>query len=194
MSAIVCANLYIWFYTSGLGNGVFISLWKIVNLVPIHNKKKKKIKQLLKNYRPVSLLPICGKIFERLIYNRCFTKSIPGFTKSILSITHEIYDSFDERFEVRGVFLNISKAFDKVWHGSLIFKLPRNGILGKMLLVLRGIPETESGSIRLTIVLERCNCRCSPRFNIGTSSFLYKSIIYLKVLSLIRNFLLMILP
>ena len=33
-----------------------------------------------------------------------------------LAITHEIYKSFDEEFEVRGVFLDISKAFDKVWH------------------------------------------------------------------------------
>ena len=74
----MCKPLHM-IYTSGLGNGVFISLWKIVNLVPIHNKKKKKKQQqqqqqqqqLLKNYRPVSLLPICGKIFERLIYNRC---------------------------------------------------------------------------------------------------------------------------
>ena len=33
----------------------------------------------------------------------------------LLSITHEIYKSFDDGWEVRGVFLDISKAFDKVW-------------------------------------------------------------------------------
>ena len=33
---------------------------------------KKNDKQLVKNYRPISLLPICGKIFERLIYNKLF--------------------------------------------------------------------------------------------------------------------------
>ena len=41
----------------------------------------------------------------------------------LLAITHEIYKSFDDGFEVRGVFLDISKAFDKVWHEGLIFKL-----------------------------------------------------------------------
>ena len=38
-------------------------------MVPVH---KKGDKQVLRNYRPVSLLPICGKIFERLIYNNMF--------------------------------------------------------------------------------------------------------------------------
>ena len=38
-----------------------------------------------------------------------------------LSITHEIYSSFDDGFEVRSVFLDIYKAFDKVWHEGIIF-------------------------------------------------------------------------
>ena len=46
----------------------------------------------------------------------------------LLSITHEIYQSFDDNLEVRAVFLEISKAFDKVWHKGLIFKLKQNGI------------------------------------------------------------------
>ena len=45
----------------------------------------------------------------------------------LLSVTHEIYESFDNGFEVRGIFLDISKAFDKVWHKGLIFKLNQNG-------------------------------------------------------------------
>ena len=49
--------------------GVFPSVWKKGNIVPIH---KNGDKQNIKNYRPVSLLPICGKIFERLIFNEMF--------------------------------------------------------------------------------------------------------------------------
>ena len=41
----------------------------------------------------------------------------------LFSITNEIFQSPDEEFEVRGVFLDISKAFDKEWHKGLIFKL-----------------------------------------------------------------------
>ena len=49
-----------------LNTAKFPSKWKKGNVVPIH---KKDDKQNVKNYRPVSLLPICGKIFESLIYN-----------------------------------------------------------------------------------------------------------------------------
>ena len=49
--------------------GQFANEWKKANVVPVH---KKGDKQVLRNYRPVSLLPICGKIFERLIYNNLY--------------------------------------------------------------------------------------------------------------------------
>ena len=50
----------------------------------------------------------------------------------LLSITHEIYKSFDDGLEVGGIFLDISKAFDKVWHQGLWHKLKQNGISGKL--------------------------------------------------------------
>ena len=51
----------------------------------------------------------------------------------LLSITHEIYSSLGEGLEVRSVFLDISKAFDEVWHDGIIFKLIQNGISGNLL-------------------------------------------------------------
>ena len=102
-------------------------------MVPVH---KKGDKQMLKNYRPISLLPTAGKVFERLLYDRMLeffiennliSKNQSGFRpvdsciNQFLSITHEIYQSFDDDLEVRAAFLDISKAFDKVWHKGLIF-------------------------------------------------------------------------
>ena len=55
----------------------------------------------------------------------------------LLAITHKIYKSFDEGFEVRGVFLDISKGFDKVWQEGLFVKLNQNGISGNLLKLLR---------------------------------------------------------
>ena len=52
------------------------------------------------------------------------------FVNQLLAITHEFYKSFDEGFEVRVVFSDIHKAFDKVWHESLLLKLNQNGIFG----------------------------------------------------------------
>ena len=54
----------------------------------------------------------------------------------LLSVTHDIFTSFDNGLEVRGVFLDISKAFDKVWHDGLIYKLKQNGIKDKLLCLL----------------------------------------------------------
>ena len=45
-----------------------------------------------------------------------------------LCISHVIYQSFDDRLETRTVFLDLSKAFNKVWHGGLLSKLKQNGI------------------------------------------------------------------
>ena len=51
-----------------LANGIFPSDWKKGNIVPVHKKYDK----CLNNYRPISLLPICSKIFERLIFSEMF--------------------------------------------------------------------------------------------------------------------------
>ena len=104
-------------------------------------------KQILKNCRPVSLLPVCRKIFERLIFNELLnfllennliSRNQSGFKpeesclNQLLSITHEIYNLFDEGLEVRSVFFDISKVFDKVWHKGVLFKLSQNVISGNL--------------------------------------------------------------
>ena len=110
----------------------FPSGWKKAHVVPVH---KKGDKQCLQNYRPISLLPICTRIFERLIYNELFTfftdsnlisPNQSGFrpgdscVNQLIPITHEICKSLHDRLEVRGVFLDISKTFDKVCHDGLL--------------------------------------------------------------------------
>ena len=139
----IIAPLMIIFNKALLSN-TFPDTWKRGNIVPVH---KKESKQLVKNYRPISLLPICGKIFEKVIYNalfdylktnellvNCQSGFLPGDSciSQLLKITHNIYKAFDGNpsLEVRGVFLDISKAFDRVWHEGLLFKLKRIGICG----------------------------------------------------------------
>ena len=109
---------------------------------------KKGNRQLKNNYRPISLLPICGKILEKIIFdkvysflnsNKLISKRQSGFRPrdstiyQLISITSSIYKSFENYDETRAVFLDISKAFDKVWHGGVIHKLKCNGITSNLL-------------------------------------------------------------
>ena len=109
---------------------------------------KKHDKKLVTNYGPKSLLPICEKslkkiisnsLFVHLSNNNLFNSYQPGFRSGDLcvhqpiSITHDIYNAPDANplFKVRGFFLVLSKAFDKVWHDGLLYKLRHTRIYEK---------------------------------------------------------------
>ena len=62
---------------------------------------------------------------------------VNSYVNLLVPITYEIYESFDEGDEVRSVFLDISKAFDKLWSNGIISKLTQNGISRNLLKVLR---------------------------------------------------------
>ena len=134
-------------FENALNEGTFPLLWKKANVTPIH---KKGDKSNIKNYRPISVLPLCGKLFERIIFNSLYSyfnnnnilnvnqsgfRSGDSCINQLLDITHMIFKSFDANpsLEIRGVFLDISKAFDKVWHNGVLFKLRSNGVEGKLL-------------------------------------------------------------
>ena len=55
----------------------------------------------------------------------------------MLCITHDIYQSFNDGLETRAVFLDISKAFEKVWHEGLHYKLKQSGISGNLLNIIK---------------------------------------------------------
>ena len=79
-----------------------------------------------------------GFLIENNLISSNQSDSMPGDSciNQLLSITHEIYKSLDDVLEVRGVFLHTAKAFDKVWHKGIIFKLRQNGISSKLFSVL----------------------------------------------------------
>ena len=84
-------------------------------------------------------------MFSCFLSNKLFTPSQSGFLPGdssiaqLLSIIHEIQTAFDNNptVDVRGVFLDISKAFDKVWHDGLVFKLKSYGVEGELLSLLK---------------------------------------------------------
>ena len=85
---------------------------------------------------------IYNNTYNYLIDNDLTSQNQSGFKpgdsciNQLISITHDILNLLDEDLEVRGVFLDISKAFDKVWHKGLIYKWQQNGISGELLNIL----------------------------------------------------------
>ena len=94
-------------------------------------------------------LPIFGKLFEKFIFNRIhnfllqeklINPNQSGFFPSyfyvnqLIAVTYEIFESFDcnPSLEVRSVFLDISKAFDKVWYEGMLYKLKYMAISGEL--------------------------------------------------------------
>ena len=101
----------------------------------------------------MSLLPVASKNFEKAIYHNLLTyierenllninqsgfRANDSCINQLISITQEIYCAFNcnPSLEVRGIFLHLSKAFDKLWHQGLLFKLEAFGFRGKLLNLL----------------------------------------------------------
>ena len=150
-------------FRNSLNSGIFPDHWKRSNIVPIHKKGNK---QLIQNYRPVSLLPISSKIFERLIFNSLckfieenslFCSNQSGFRKTdsrlnqLLSIVYEIYEYFDNFpfLETRSECLDMSKAFDRVQHEGLIYKLKTVGVSNNLLTLFQSFLDNRCQRVLL---------------------------------------------
>ena len=123
----------------------FPSCWKVASVVPVPKKACDSAQP--SSYRPISLLPIASKIFEALINKTLidfleshdqFSDMQYGFrhsrsTGDLLSyVTEHVSRVLDKQGETRSVALDISKAFDKVWHQGLLSKLRAYGITGPL--------------------------------------------------------------
>ena len=97
-----------------------------------------------KNYRPVSLLSVVSKFFEKLVNSRIvdhlencrlFSDLQYGFRSSadlLTVVSDRIARTFNRSGATRAVALDISKAFDRVWHAGLLHKLKSYGISGQI--------------------------------------------------------------
>ena len=132
-------------FNHSLDQGYFPVQWKHGNVCPIYNKDDK---SLPSNYRPITLLSILGKIMERCVHkylynfvitNRILTPFQSGFvqgdstTYQLIHTYHAFCESVDNGKEIRTVFCDISKAFDRVWHRGLLQKLSGTGCSDKII-------------------------------------------------------------
>ena len=88
---------------------------------------------------------IFDTIYEYLCVNTLLTPNQSGFClgdssfSQLISVTHSIYTAFEEfpSLETRAVFLDLSRAFDKVWHEGLLFKLISIDITGSLIALIK---------------------------------------------------------
>ena len=123
----------------------FPDCWKISSVVPVFKNVGER--PTAKNYRTVSLLSVVSKVFEKLVNNRIvdylekcglFSDFQYGFRSSrstadlLTVVSDRIARAFNRSGATRAVALDISKAFDKVWHAGLLHKLKSYGISGQI--------------------------------------------------------------
>lgn len=164
------APVYATLFNSCLQQHYWPKLWKIARVVPVH---KKGGKNSVKNYRPVSLLPIPSKVFEdflvtsikgHLEQHHLLSPKQFGFLEGksasdlLLLLVSKWQQSLDASEETRVVALDIAGAFDTVWHNGLLARLRSLGIKGKLL----GLLESYLSDRSLRVVLQGEESSCYP--------------------------------
>ncbi len=126
-----------------LAYGIFSSKWKDSNFVPVHKCSQKDI---VKHYRGIALLSVLSKVFERCVYPRIFTHVEPllnndqhGFRRhrscitQLLQYVHNLATTLDSGGQIDNIYLDMAKAFDRVPHQKLLYKLEYIGIRDPLL-------------------------------------------------------------
>ena len=180
-SAHVFSKTLAQIYNNCMKHGEFPADLKLGRVTPIY---KKDCEQTLGNYRPVSTLPIFGKLFEKLIHKRLYSflssngilyENQFGFRKNH-STTHALNYSVDYvkkavglKQHVLGLFIDLSKAFDTISHNKLLEKLENYGIRGNALDLIRSYL---SDRYQFTSVLDETSEKLLTEFGIPQGSVL----------------------
>ena len=133
-------------FNKSLSLGQIPKQWKMANISAIF--KGKGSDQDPTNYRPISITSCLGKLMEKIIFKYLYnyleqhdilTNYQSGFrpkdstVNQLLEIYRVIIENLDKGKDIKFIFCDISKAFDKVWHEGLLYKLRKYGINGSII-------------------------------------------------------------
>ena len=160
-------------FNMSLEFGQFPKDMKISDITPLF---KNGSRQLLTNYRPISLLPTISKLLEKIMYSRIykfmnmnnlFFRSQYGFQKkrscehAITELIGEICKGLENKKHTIALFIDLSKAFDTISHEILYKKLDRYGIRGIALNWFKSYLENRT---------LRAKCQCGSSSDISLSN------------------------
>jgi hypothetical protein len=130
-------------FNKSLKMGIFPMKWKTAHIVPVFKSGER---ELCENYRPISILSCCAKLFESLVYDVLYHHVRPyiapnqhGFVKNksttsnLLEYKSYLCIAFAGRGQVDSIYADFSKAFDRVNHALLGRKLEAFGVCGSLL-------------------------------------------------------------
>ena len=128
-----------------IATGAFPDSWKIARVPPIFKSGQTDDQS---NYRPISVLPVLSRIFEKLIFNQFYqyldtnkhlfpkqsgSRRLYSVVTSFLSCTNDWYENMDTGKYTALVFIDLRKAFDTVDHDILLKKMQKYGVSGNEL-------------------------------------------------------------
>ena len=163
-------------FNKSLWLGIFPGDRKLANIVPIFKKGKR---NFVANYRAISLLPVISKVLERCVLaglrhhmSHLISREQHGFLAGrscltrLTSVLHYIGGQLDAGKQIDIIYLDMSKAFDKVDHTKLLGRLHQYGITGKLHDWFRSYLQDASNRLQFSEPLPE-NCRLHLGYHKG---------------------------
>ena len=149
-------------FNQSWSTGKFPDKWREAIIIPIQKKQKDKTKK--SSYRPISLLSCLGKVMERIVNarllkhleaNNMLSSSQSAYRKNrstedqLVYLTQEIENAFQEKRKTLAVFIDLTKAFDKVWKDGLLLKLLHKKVEGRMFNWIQNFLQYRTARVKL---------------------------------------------
>jgi hypothetical protein len=137
--ALVIADPVCHIFNASISSGLVPDLWKRANVVPI--PKSQPPRSIQDDLRPISLTHTLSKLLETTLGRRLLPKNAGNLdprqfgalrgrstTHALIAITHQCYQALDDRNSIRAVFIDFSKAFDRIDHSTILTRMAALGI------------------------------------------------------------------
>ena len=147
-------------FNTSFSKGLFPNNWKVARVAPIYKEGPTEDRS---NYRPISVLPVVSRLFEKAIFNQLNAyfednkllfshqsgfRALHSVLTRLLKISVDWYQDFDKGFLSFAIFFDLKKAFDSVNHIVLIQKVSHYGVRGRKLVWFQSYLQIVSNAVK----------------------------------------------